>query len=203
VNRCKDEGGARNASGRTSTSTAVRGAGTLRERARDHHQRGEWDRIVAFDGSFHVWEAFSEALVPLYDIPHRGTQVDLNLAARFANYSRAGGIWTWKAGLDLQATNDLRLRTTYSRDAREGTFAEMFDQQAGAGSVTDPLFDDAEFSISVTDAGNPEIGPEIDLDAFDHHKAEAVFKALARALDDATLLDARIAGQVPSTKGTL
>ncbi|MBI4494687.1 MAG: imidazoleglycerol-phosphate dehydratase HisB [Chloroflexi bacterium] len=37
----------------------------------------------------------------------------------------------------------------------------------------------------------------------DHHRAEATFKALARALDDATRLDPRIAGQVPSTKGTL
>lgn len=37
----------------------------------------------------------------------------------------------------------------------------------------------------------------------DHHKAEAVFKALARALDQATALDPRRAGHVPSTKGTL
>jgi imidazoleglycerol-phosphate dehydratase len=37
----------------------------------------------------------------------------------------------------------------------------------------------------------------------DHHKAEACFKALARALDQATELDPRRAGQVPSTKGTL
>lgn len=36
----------------------------------------------------------------------------------------------------------------------------------------------------------------------DHHKAEALFKALARALDAATRLDARRA-DVPSTKGTL
>jgi imidazoleglycerol-phosphate dehydratase len=36
----------------------------------------------------------------------------------------------------------------------------------------------------------------------DHHKAEALFKALARALDAATHLDARRA-DVPSTKGTL
>ncbi|MGD0765557.1 MAG: imidazoleglycerol-phosphate dehydratase HisB [Dehalococcoidia bacterium] len=39
--------------------------------------------------------------------------------------------------------------------------------------------------------------------ASDHHKAEAVFKALARALGAATRLDPRLAGQVPSTKGTL
>jgi imidazoleglycerol-phosphate dehydratase len=36
----------------------------------------------------------------------------------------------------------------------------------------------------------------------DHHKAEALFKALARALDAATMLDLRRGG-VPSTKGTL
>ncbi len=36
----------------------------------------------------------------------------------------------------------------------------------------------------------------------DHHKAEALFKALARALDQATTLDPRRQG-VPSTKGTL
>lgn len=37
----------------------------------------------------------------------------------------------------------------------------------------------------------------------DHHKAEALFKALARALDAATRRDARLGGIVPSTKGTL
>jgi len=37
----------------------------------------------------------------------------------------------------------------------------------------------------------------------DHHKAEALFKALGRALDAATALDLRRAGTIPSTKGTL
>ncbi len=34
----------------------------------------------------------------------------------------------------------------------------------------------------------------------DHHKAEAIFKALGRALDSATRIDERILGRVPSTK---
>ena len=34
----------------------------------------------------------------------------------------------------------------------------------------------------------------------DHHKAEALFKALGRALDTATRIDERIAGELPSTK---
>jgi imidazoleglycerol-phosphate dehydratase len=37
----------------------------------------------------------------------------------------------------------------------------------------------------------------------DHHKAEAMFKALARALDAATRLDERITGRIPSTKDTI
>jgi imidazoleglycerol-phosphate dehydratase len=34
----------------------------------------------------------------------------------------------------------------------------------------------------------------------DHHKAEALFKALGRALDEATRIDERISGELPSTK---
>ena len=37
----------------------------------------------------------------------------------------------------------------------------------------------------------------------DHHRAEALFKALARALHQATRLDPTLAGDVPSTKGTI
>jgi imidazoleglycerol-phosphate dehydratase len=36
-----------------------------------------------------------------------------------------------------------------------------------------------------------------------HHMAEAVFKAAGRALDQATTVDARLEGIVPSTKGSL
>ncbi len=37
----------------------------------------------------------------------------------------------------------------------------------------------------------------------DHHQAEALFKALGRALEAATRLDPRRSGNIPSTKGTL
>ena len=37
----------------------------------------------------------------------------------------------------------------------------------------------------------------------DHHKAEALFKALGRALDIATRVDERLAGELPTTKGLL
>src|SRR5579864_171410 len=37
----------------------------------------------------------------------------------------------------------------------------------------------------------------------DHHRAEALFKALGRALDQATGIDPRLGASIPSTKGTL
>ncbi len=37
----------------------------------------------------------------------------------------------------------------------------------------------------------------------DHHKAEALFKALARALDSATRRDTRLGDAIPSTKGVI
>ena len=37
----------------------------------------------------------------------------------------------------------------------------------------------------------------------DHHKIEAVFKAMARALDAAVRVDPRRGGDIPSTKGTI
>jgi imidazoleglycerol-phosphate dehydratase len=37
----------------------------------------------------------------------------------------------------------------------------------------------------------------------DHHQAEALFKAWARAMDAATQIDTRRSGKIPSTKGTL
>jgi imidazoleglycerol-phosphate dehydratase len=43
----------------------------------------------------------------------------------------------------------------------------------------------------------------IDYGTNDHHKAEALFKALGRALDAATKIDERIAGELPTTKDYL
>jgi imidazoleglycerol-phosphate dehydratase len=37
----------------------------------------------------------------------------------------------------------------------------------------------------------------------DHHKAEAIFKALGRALDTATRLDPRLGNELPTTKDLL
>lgn len=118
----------------------------------------QFSTLTTFEGKFDVWEVFGETLVPLLD--NGNQRLDLSLAARYADYSLSGGVITWKTGLDFQATESLRVRGTLSRDVREATFAERFDQAGGGANVTDPLFGGATFGITTAAGGNPEVEPE-------------------------------------------
>ena len=77
--------------------------------------------------------------------------------------------------------------------------AEWFDRRVGDIPVT--LFSHFFESFAVTARCN--VHARVLYGRDDHHKAEALFKAFARALDEAVRADPRLAGVVPSTKGTL
>ena len=51
--------------------------------------------------------------------------------------------------------------------------------------------------------GRFNIHAKIEAGTNDHHKIEAVFKALAKSMDAASRIDSRTASQVPSTKGVI
>ena len=51
--------------------------------------------------------------------------------------------------------------------------------------------------------GRMNLHARIEYGRNDHHKAEALFKALARALDTATRRDSRLGDTIPSTKGSI
>ena len=72
--------------------------------------------------------------------------------------------------------------------------------QAPVGGIPTSLFPHFLESFAVTSRSN--LHARVLYGRDDHHKAEALFKALARALDAATRLDPRRSG-VASTKGTL
>lgn len=59
------------------------------------------------------------------------------------------------------------------------------------------------FLVTLAVEGRMTLHAHIDGGLNDHHKAEAVFKALARALDGACRIDSRRATDVPSSKGLL
>ena len=72
---------------------------------------------------------------------------------------------------------------------------------APVGDIPTSLFPHFFESFAITNRCN--LHAQILYGRDDHHKAEALFKALARALDAATQLEPRRADNVPSTKGSL
>lgn len=112
-------------------------------------------------GSVNVNEGYLELDVPLLaDLP--GVQsLNLNGAARYTEYSSSGAVTTWKLGVNWQVFDDLRLRTTLSRDIAAPTLYQLYagqnvnltqapDIHTGAGGVIYPL----------QTGGNPLLKPE-------------------------------------------
>ena len=75
-----------------------------------------------------------------------------------------------------------------------------FSDNDMAGFATDLI---RHFLESFASEGKLNLHARILYGTNDHHKAEALFKALGRALDAATRIDERISGELPSTKGVL
>ncbi len=114
-------------------------------------------------GSFHVWEAFGETVIPLVDNDARG-KAELNLAARATQYSTAGYVTTWKVGATWETPLDgLRLRALQSRDIRAPNLSELFRApQNFTGTVIDRIgpFAGQAFTINQATLANTELDPE-------------------------------------------
>ena len=121
----------------------------------------QFSTVPNVDGQYDVWEWFGEINVPLWVSGSGPQRLDSSLAFRQSDYSSIGRVESWKGGLDLQVTNDLRVRATKSRDVREANFSERFDFQGGGGSVNDPRFNNTSFQITTVSGGNPDLKPEM------------------------------------------
>jgi len=111
-------------------------------------------------GGFQVREIFGEMLFPLLSDARAAERLDLNLAARLADYSGSGSVWSYKAGLDWQVVEPLRLRGTFSRDVRAATLSERFDAQGQGSSADDPFLGNINYAFGQIIGGNPEVDPE-------------------------------------------
>jgi hypothetical protein len=127
----------------------------------------QFSKVSNIRGSADVWEAFGELLVPLYD-SDEFTMV-ANGAVRWADYSGSGTIWAYKGGVELGFMEDqLRFRSTYSRDVRAANLAERFDRTGGFANVTDPrnlldtnpANDATTYGVTTASGGNPNVNPE-------------------------------------------
>ncbi len=111
-------------------------------------------------GSYHVWEIYGESVVPLAVDQKYARLIELNMAARYANYQGSGGVMAWKLGLDWSPLDELRFRATRSRDVRAGTLSERFDTTRGPGTVLDPFTNNRSQVFSQIAGGNPDVDPE-------------------------------------------
>lgn len=121
------------------------------------------DRTSAatFNGSSDVWEAFTEFNVPLLKDKTLIQKLDTTISARYTNYEQSGNVVAWKAGLDWQVIDEVRLRLTRSRDIRAGNLAEMFDTTSLYAFMTDPFRPtDETYIVKQINGGNPTIRPE-------------------------------------------
>jgi len=110
-------------------------------------------------GGSEVDEAFAEFIVPLINDQPVADSLTATLAARWIDYSNTGDIQAWKAGLDWQINDMLRLRTTVSRDIREPNWSERLDRTGGITNVLDPMFNEIR-PTSRAQGGNPNLNPE-------------------------------------------
>jgi outer membrane receptor protein involved in Fe transport len=90
-------------------------------------------------GSYDSKEAFGEISAPVLGGLPGIHELVLEAAARYADYSTVGGVWTYKYGGSYAPTPDFRVRAIYARAVRAPDLNELYSPQANtAQQVTDP-----------------------------------------------------------------
>ncbi|MFN4095864.1 MAG: TonB-dependent receptor plug domain-containing protein, partial [Sphingomonas sp.] len=122
-------------------------------------------------GGYDVQEGFGEVALPLLNV-EGAAKVDLNGAVRYSDYSRSGGIWSWKGGATANLFDSLLLRGTRSRDIRAPTITELFSSRAiNVGPLVDrdtdgraaanAAYNPTPAAVTTFSGGNPDLVPEI------------------------------------------
>ena len=72
------------------------------------------DPFVDVIGKEEVYEAFAELLIPLAEDLALAERLTLEIGGRYSKYSHAGGVDTYKAGLEWVPVEGLNVRTSYN-----------------------------------------------------------------------------------------
>jgi outer membrane receptor protein involved in Fe transport len=98
--------------------------------------------------------------VPLLTDAAVAKALNLNLAARYTDYSTSGSVETWKAGLDWRVNDSLRFRATRSRDIRAPSLFDLFQPTTVSGSGYTDLHTGFQGIVTTEFGGNPDLNPE-------------------------------------------
>jgi len=114
-------------------------------------------------GEFDVTEAYVEVEAPILAGLPAIDSLTFNGAYRYADYSTSGGVDMWKVGAVWGLSEDLRLRTTRSRDVRAPNIPELFtpERNNGAFVIVDPFNGNATSIAFNILRGNTELDPEL------------------------------------------
>ena len=149
---------------------------------------GLFDLDVQAQGDLHI------------DVHHTVEDVALALGQAFAQAlgDRAGIVRMAAAYAPMDET---LARVAVDLSGRPYAVIEANWHAPSVGNIPTTLFPHFLESFAMTARCN--LHAQVLAGRDDHHQAEALFKALARALDAATQIDPRRGGVIPSTKGTL
>jgi outer membrane receptor protein involved in Fe transport len=97
------------------------------------------NQITNTKGSFHTKEGFVEIVAPIVENRPGLYYLGLEGAARYADYSTIGGVWSFKAGATYAPTADIRFRGVFARATRAPNIGELFSSISQTfPAVTDP-----------------------------------------------------------------
>ena len=121
----------------------------------------QYSKVSNILGSIDVKELFTETHVPIIKDSLFMQSLGVDLAARWADYSGSGAVWAYKAGMNADVVDGIRLRGTFSRDVRAANLSERFDKTGGSAVVTDPKYPgDGPVTVTIFSGGNPDVRPE-------------------------------------------
>jgi iron complex outermembrane recepter protein len=103
-----------------------------------------------------VQELYFEAIAPIT------TNLELNGALRYTDYSNSGEVNTWKVGVTYEPISDIRFRASRSRDIRAPNLFELFASPSTgfAAFTVNPFTGNQIPTIPTITAGNADLQPE-------------------------------------------
>ncbi len=108
------------------------------------------------DVSRNITGLFGELIIPVIK------NLDLNLAARYDDYSDVGSTNTYKANIRYQPIQSVLLRGSYGTGFRAPTLSDLHDPQVlGTSAIfTDTVTGEAGLQVNEVSGGNPALKPE-------------------------------------------
>lgn len=82
------------------------------------------------DGREELFEIYAESIVPLATDRDWFRHLEIEFGARYSDYRHAGGVWSYKAGLDWRPADALRFRLMHQRSTRAPNSIELFEEQS-------------------------------------------------------------------------